>query len=444
MRVERTIDLPFAPREQWLSPDGGVLVVADAFGGNLAVIDLPAGRVRAVRSLPGHNIRGIAASAEGRELLFSHLVLDEALETTSSRISWGGIVAGMVRSVALRHLLETPSDVSGAQRASERDATPVTRWSVFPTGEQGRGGGDPGDVLVTEDGTVVVALSGVNEVAVRGRQGVGLRRVPVGRRPAALTASRDGRHVYVANTFDDSVSVIDPAKAEVVATIALGAPAKPTDAQFGEMLFHDARLSLDGWYSCHSCHTDGHTSGRRNDNFTDGSFGSPKQIPSLLGAGDTRPWAWDGSVLELEEQGGKSILGTMHGQAKGATAENVRALAAYLRTLKPPPSVEVARGTLDAGAVRRGKAVFEQLDCARCHAPPAYTAPRTYDVGLPDEWGKARFNPPSLRGVGQRDSLLHDGRAKSLRDVFSRFKHPDAQELPARQVEDLLSFLRSL
>jgi cytochrome c peroxidase len=99
---------------------------------------------------------------------------------------------------------------------------------------------------------------------------------------------------------------------------------------------------------------------------------------------------------------------------------------------------------LDASTVRRGKVVFEQLDCARCHEPPAYTAPRTYDVGLPGEWGKARFNPPSLRGVGQRDSLLHDGRGKSLRDVFTRFKHPDGEELPVQQVEDLLTFLRSL
>jgi YVTN family beta-propeller protein len=320
----------------------------------------------------------------------------------------------------------------------------VTRWSIFPTGEQGRGGGDPADVLVTKGGTLLVALSGVNEVAVRDRQGVGVRRIPVGRGPTALTASKDRRLVYVANTFDDSVSAIDTAKGEVVATIALGAPAKPTDAQLGEMLFHDARLSLDGWYSCHSCHTDGHTSGRRNDNFTDSSFGSPKQIPSLLGAADTRPWAWDGTVAELEDQAGKSILGTMHGPAKGASVENVKALAVYLRTLKPPPSVEAARGSLDPAAVGRGKKVFEQRDCARCHQPPAYTAPRTYDVGLHDEWGKASFNPPSLRGVGQRDSLLHDGSAKGLREVFSRFKHPDGEEVPDGELPDLLAFLRSL
>jgi cytochrome c peroxidase len=70
--------------------------------------------------------------------------------------------------------------------------------------------------------------------------------------------------------------------------------------------------------------------------------------------------------------------------------------------------------------------------------------PKTYDVGLPDEHGRARFNPPSLRGVGQRDAFLHDGRAKRLEDVFTRHSHPDGGELPARQLQDLLAFLRSL
>jgi cytochrome c peroxidase len=65
-------------------------------------------------------------------------------------------------------------------------------------------------------------------------------------------------------------------------------------------------------------------------------------------------------------------------------------------------------------------------------------------VGLPDERGLARFNPPSLRGVGQRDAFLHDGRARHLEDVFARSKHPDGKELPRAQLQDLLAFLRSI
>ena len=45
-------------------------------------------------------------------------------------------------------------------------------------------------------------------------------------------------------------------------------------------------------------------------------------------------------------------------------------------------------------------------------------------MGLKDEVGHHEFNPPSLRGVSNRDSFLHDGRAGSLEDVFVKEKHP--------------------
>ena len=38
MKTVRQIDLPFAPRKQWLQPGGKSLVVADAFGGRIAVM----------------------------------------------------------------------------------------------------------------------------------------------------------------------------------------------------------------------------------------------------------------------------------------------------------------------------------------------------------------------------------------------------------------------
>ena len=55
---------------------------------------------------------------------------------------------------------------------------------------------------------------------------------------------------------------------------------------------------------------------------------------------------------------------------------------------------------------------------------PEYTSPERYDIGLTDEVGNREFNPPSLRGVSRRDTLLHDGRAKSLEAVFQKERHP--------------------
>jgi hypothetical protein len=65
-------------------------------------------------------------------------------------------------------------------------------------------------------------------------------------------------------------------------------------------------------------------------------------------------------------------------------------------------------------------------------------------VGLRDELGETRFNPPSLRGVGQRDRLFHDNRAAGLESVFTRHRHQLDAELSNDDLRDLLRFLRSL
>jgi cytochrome c peroxidase len=204
-------------------------------------------------------------------------------------------------------------------------------------------------------------------------------------------------------------------------------------------LFFDGRLSVEGWMSCHSCHSDGHTNALRSDTLADGSYGAPKRVPTLGGVGDTAPWAWNGSMARLEEQVSQSIRTTMHGPRP--IERQVADLTAYLRTLTPPPAPH--RGQANE-SLRRGKAVFESLGCVRCHAPPSYTTPRTYEVGLEDELGKTAFNPPSLRGVAQGTAFLHDGRAVRLKEVFTRHRHQVPANLARKDLDDLLSFLRTL
>jgi cytochrome c peroxidase len=65
-------------------------------------------------------------------------------------------------------------------------------------------------------------------------------------------------------------------------------------------------------------------------------------------------------------------------------------------------------------------------------------------VGLKDQHGRGKFNPPSLRGVRHRGPYFHDHRAVSLRDVFTAHKHPQAAEWPTNELEDLIAFLESL
>lgn len=443
LSLRKTIDLPFPPRKQCLLPDGKSLVVADSFGRNLVVIDVPSASIRALRSVEGHNIRGMALSADGSQLLLSHPILTQSLPTTHDNIFWGSVVGNAIRAIELRNVLTLPPTAEIPDLSNP--VVPIGHWSLYALGEQGNAAGDPNALAVARDGRVMVALAGVDEVAIGSLRNGLFQRIPVGRRPTALAIDPDNRTLYVANTLDDSISVIDVSSSSPhrIGTISLGPQPPLTDADRGERLFYDSRLTRDGWFSCNTCHTDGHTCGLLNDNFSDGSYGTPKRIPPLGGCADTAPYAWNGSNATLEEQIRHSITLTMDGKPASASDRNVSDVAAYLRTLPPAPSLALARGRIDENAVARGAIAFQQWDCDHCHEAPTYTSPRTYDVRHPDEMGQLKWNPPSLRGVSQLPALFHDNSAANLRDVLYYYKHPHGQDLSG-QVDDLVAFLESL
>jgi hypothetical protein len=183
-----------------------------------------------------------------------------------------------------------------------------------------------------------------------------------------------------------------------------------------------------------------------NDNLGDESYGAPKRVLSLLGVGRTGPWAWNGRQADLHDQIAKSIRITMQGQRTDEQlGRDKAALAAYLRTLRPPPAIANVRGTLDAEAVGRGHAVFETIGCVNCHQPGDYTTADAYDVGLEDEAGQSNFNPPSLLGLSQRETFFHDGRATDLQDVLMSSEHGQlSKSLNGRELADLIAFLNNL
>lgn len=422
-RVAKKIELPFSPRRLLVLPGGVKVVVADAFGGRLAVVNTERGVVESVRSLPGHNIRGLAISEDGKQLLLTQQVLAEETPTRADDIRWGNVITNAVRSLSLEDLLQPDADLLRHSR-------------LQPLGEFRRGGADPAGLIVV-GGKTIVALAGTGEIAIGPKRGSDWQRLRIGRRPTALSSS--GHRIFVADTFGDTITVLDSDSVEKRTEISLGPVPELTPAERGEILFFDARLSVEGWMSCHSCHSDGHTNGLRADTLGDGSYESPKRIPTLLGVGDTAPWAWNGSMARLEDQVRHSIEITMHGSR--STERQVADLTAYLRTRRPPPP---RREAAPAEAVRRGETVFPTRGCVRCHAPPTYTTSKTYEVGLEDEMENKAFNPPSLRGVGHGVAFFHDGRTAVLEEVFTRYRHQIPTDIPRNEVDDLLAFLRTL
>ena len=425
------VELPFEAQELlFLGDRGGNLLVADGFGGGLAVIDAAAGTTLRTIELGGHNLHGLAILPGGDRIAIAHQHLHSGMHTTSDDIRWGVFITNSVS------MLRTDDLLSGDRRLERR-----TR--VLDLGTVSMPSGDPAGIAVLPDGRFVTALSGVGRVAFGARDARQVTQAAVGTGPSALALSGDGR-LFVANTWSDSVSVVSVDDRTEIAQVPLGPPARLAAWERGELLFHDARLSLRGWMSCASCHTRGHTNHRLSDTLGDGNYGAPKRVLSLLGVRDTSPWAWDGRMRSLEAQVEKSVRTTLRGRE--LTEAEVADVAAYLRTLDlpevPSPSPVAVTGE-GARVLAAGREAFSRYACVRCHREPAYTSAGVHDVGLVDELGTRRFNAPSLRGVRFRRTLLHDGSAKSLEDVLE--VHPGhGVVVAADDLRDLIAYLKTL
>ena len=126
-------------------------------------------------------------------------------------------------------------------------------------------------------------------------------------------------------------------------------------------------------------------------------------------------------------------------------SKQIQQLVSYLRSLTPPPSVASARGIpVEQERFQRGQALFEKKQCTQCHHTGVYTSRASYDVGIHDDQGNRRFNPPSLRGVSQRYRLFHDNRFESLEQVLGKFQHQLAQPLTKKELSDLIYFLNRI
>ncbi len=273
------------------------------------------------------------------------------------------------------------------------------------------------------------------------------RRVELGGRPMEV-AFVDERQVLVANQFLNALQWIDVTEGKLLRSLSLGGPDTPSLARKGEWIFHDADRSFDSWFSCATCHTEGHTSGQTFDTTNDGNYDTFKLVPSLRGVTKTGPWTWHGWQTDLRAAMRKSLNDTLCTKME-IREEDIDALLAYLATLEAPPSPHrLPDGTLTPQA-RRGKALFEgKAGCSTCHAGRWLTTDDVYTVGLESErYAYQGFNPPSLRGLHARRRFLHDGRAESLEEVLTKYHRPEdlaGERLTQDELRDLMAWLKSL
>ncbi len=450
LRVVRRIDVGNWPRYLTLSPDAARLAVGCAGDGKIVVVDTSTGEpLYEERLANGINLGHMVPSPDGIYAYFTWMVY-RTNPITADNIRRGWVLASRIGRVRL----DGPSD-------REAISLDVPRKAVA----------DPFGLAISDDQqTLVASASGTHELLVYqlpglpfvGTGGPGdlidrslerdddrFHRIEVGGRPMGLQMAGDGRTVYVANSLNNSVQVVDLAERRVTQEIVLGGSPQPSLARRGMALFYDGRRSLDQWYSCNSCHQYGGANSRPMDTFNDGTPMTLKTVLPLYYVTETGPWTWHGWQNDLSDAMHRSLTTTMLGEAP--RADETRALLAFLETLPAPPNpFRKMDGTLSAAA-ERGKLVFESREaaCAECHNGPHLTDGKIHDVGLgsPNDFYEG-YNTPSLRGVYRKVRFLHNGRAHSLErvltDLHSPAKVSGERELTEQEMHDLIEYLKSL
>jgi len=316
-----------------------------------------------------------------------------------------------------------------------------------------------------------------------------LARLETGMGPRGLAFDAATRRLFVQAPLVRAVDVFDASAnlddgTSPVATLgrfasATGEPLAPQVLR-GKQVFHDAadaRMGQDGYFSCAACHLDGRGDGRVWD-FTQLGEGL-RNTTSLRGnAGMGRGLVhWTGNFDEIQDFevpirnlfGGLGFMadadyfaqGRNHplGPPKAGFSADLDALAAYVATLDADDRSprRAADGSLTAQG-QAGRALFQALDCQRCHAGPAYTDSASglrHDVGTLGPGSGQRLgrpilalDTPTLRGLAGSAPYLHDGSAATLEDVLLTRnpdgRHGDTAGLDAGQVAQLVAFLQQI
>ncbi|MCP4896213.1 MAG: beta-propeller fold lactonase family protein [bacterium] len=345
---------------------------------------------------------------------------------------------------------------------------------------------DPTDVVITPDGRhAYVTGGGVDAVAVidlrkmervldRASSGhereelannfgisteFVLGRIPVGRNPRGIAVSPDGARVYVADALDDTISIIDTREQRRIGVVPLGGPQELTLTRRGERIFHSATVSYGTQFSCHSCHPDGGVDGITYDIEPDGIGLNPVDNRSLRGILDTAPFKWTGKNKTLSRQCGPR-LAVFFTRIQPFTPDQVQALERYICTIPRNPN-RYRPGASLTPPQRRGKTLFDRTTansgklipagqrCVECHPPPYFTVRDLTDVGTGSELDTNNtFDVPHLNNIYETAPYLHDGRAETLEEIWTRFnpddRHGFTNDMTKDQLNDLIEYLKTL
>jgi cytochrome c peroxidase len=279
-------------------------------------------------------------------------------------------------------------------------------------------------------------------------------------------------------------------------------PSTPAKVELGRMLFYDPRISGNGIISCATCHNPalGWADGLAKGVGINGAK-LGRSSPTVANAAYYELQFWDGRAPSLEEQakgpvenpnemGGKGdrVVATLKAipgyvklfQEAFGTPEVTfdrfgMAVAAFERTVVDldSPFDRYARGddkAISKPALRGLELFVGKANCSVCHSGPNFADKRFHNIGVEDgdvgrfaltkaEIDRGAFRTPTLRNIALTAPYMHDGSAKTLREVIDLYervsnegkaKHPNLAiffrpfKLTEDEKKDLEAFLRTL
>jgi cytochrome c peroxidase len=265
--------------------------------------------------------------------------------------------------------------------------------------------------------------------------------------------------LFVSERLDDAVLAIDPATLKPLGRIRLGEDSSRDPIRRGERVFTKAAHTFQRQFSCRSCHPDGHVDGLSYDFDGDGIGDNFLDNRSLLGVAGTAPFKWIGKNPSLEVQCGPRFARVLM-RTDPIPPADLKDLSTFLQS-QPPPRWERNQRRPLTPAQERGKALFfatttsdgqpipRARQCATCHRPPLFTNRLLSSVGTKGLRDTSDlFDTPHLLGIGQSAPYLHDGRAKTLEELWTVYQtndlHGVSSYMNKHQLNDLVDYLKTL
>lgn len=248
---------------------------------------------------------------------------------------------------------------------------------------------------------------------------------------------KDGKAI-VPTYFSDTLNIVDLNTHQIDA-VPLVQNRVESRIQRGEKYFNDAEHCFQNWQSCNGCHPgDARTDGMNWDLMNDG-IGNPKNCKSLLFSHVTPPNMISGirASANVAVRAGYKLI-----QFTDLPKDFADCVDEYLMDLKPVPSPYLVNGELSEKA-QRGRKVYEKLKCDECHSGPYYTDMKMHRIGEDVEFENG-WDTPTLREVWRTAPYLFDGRAATMKDVFTVHKHGIDKKVSDKEIDELVEYVNSL